>query len=360
MKFSLALSALIAGSAGAQNIVEVAVSLPDLFSTLVTAVVAAGLDETLATTENITVFAPVNDAFADLPSDVVETLLTEPWKAHLQNLLTYHVLGSVVPSSAITGEISATTLNGEDVNVTLTSEGGVLVNFAANVVEADVLADNGIVHAIDVVLLPSWASNTIADRAIADPTLSTLVELVVQVDLVETLSSPGPFTVFAPDDAAFTQALEVLAQTLGLTPPLEDDLVSTILTYHVVSGIYPAGAISDGLQLMTVQGQNITFALSDSGATVNGQPITATDVLANNGIIHKIGGVLVPEGIIVSTTPPMEETPEEPVEGTEPPMMETEPPMKETEPPMPDSSASHVFSVACVASVLAGVMTLAL
>jgi uncharacterized surface protein with fasciclin (FAS1) repeats len=355
MKFSLALSALIVGFAAGQNVVEVAQSLPESFSTLVDVVVAADLAETLSTAENITVFAPVDDAFAALPSEVVANLLTAEWKTHLQNVLTYHVVGSVVPSSAITDGLTATTLNGEDINITLPAEGGVLINGNANVVQADVVADNGLIHVIDAVLLPSWLTNTIVDRAIAVPELSTLVELVIQAQLVETLSSPGPFTVFAPDDAAFTQALAVLTEREGVSVPLEVDLVTTILTYHVVPGIYPAGAITDGLELTTVQGEKIVFGLSDAGATVNGEAIIATDVLANNGIVHVIGGVLVPEAATATDEePPMEETPTDETPTEEPAMEETPPPMDE------GSSASHFFSVACIASIMAGVVTLAL
>jgi uncharacterized surface protein with fasciclin (FAS1) repeats len=146
MKLSTALSALMVTSVASQNVVDVALSLPETFSTLVDLVVAADLADALSTAEEITVFAPVNDAFGALDSTVVSNLLTEEWKLHLQDVLTYHVVGGAVPSTAITDGLTATTLNGENITLTLPADGGVVVNGNANVVQADVEADNGIIH----------------------------------------------------------------------------------------------------------------------------------------------------------------------------------------------------------------------
>jgi uncharacterized surface protein with fasciclin (FAS1) repeats len=146
MKFTLAISALLAAAASAQNIVEVAVSMPETFSTLVDLVTLAGLGDALASTADITVFAPVNDAFAALPEEVVANLQTEPWLLHLQDTLSYHVLPAVVPASDVTDGLVATMLNGENITLTTPAEGEVVVNDNANVVQADVEADNGIIH----------------------------------------------------------------------------------------------------------------------------------------------------------------------------------------------------------------------
>lgn len=156
---------------------------------------------------------------------------------------------------------------------------------------------------IDNVLLPSWVTNSIADRAIATPSLSTLVTLVTQAGLVDTLSTGGPFTVFAPSNEAFAQTITALTGREVGEVELDIELVSTLLTYHVVEGIYPASAIEDGLELTTLQEEVITFGVSDAGATVNGEGIVATDVLANNGIVHVIDGVLVPNAADVGGEP---------------------------------------------------------
>jgi uncharacterized surface protein with fasciclin (FAS1) repeats len=160
-----------------------------------------------------------------------------------------------------------------------------------------------IFQVVDNVLLPSWVTNSIADLAIATPTLSTLVALVTQADLVDTLSTGGPFTVFAPTDEAFAEAITALTGAEVGEVELDTALVTTLLTYHVVEGIYPASAIEDGLELTTLQGEVITFGLSDAGATVNGEGIVGTDILANNGIVHVIDGVLVPNATDIGGEP---------------------------------------------------------
>mmetsp|Transcript_23247 Transcript_23247/g.55109 ORF Transcript_23247/g.55109 Transcript_23247/m.55109 type:complete len:348 (-) Transcript_23247:170-1213(-) len=310
MKFTLALSALLAAASttttSAQNIVEVAQS-DEAFSTLVDLVVQADLAEALSTGDPLTVFAPVNDAFDALPADVVANLMTDEWKLHLQNVLGYHVLAADVPASAIidAGSVDATTLNGEDITAALVGD-SVVINEVSTVVTPDVTADNGLIHVVDTVLLPSWVSNSIVDRAVATPDLSTLVSLVTSAGLADTLSTGGPFTVFAPTNDAFTAAIAAATEALGTTE-LPADLISTLLTYHVVEGIAPASAITEGLELETLQGDVITFSLEGGAPTVNGAGIVATDILANNGIVHVIDAVLIPEGALdVTTMEPMQ------------------------------------------------------
>ena len=144
MKFSLLLSALLVTSSTGQSIVDVAVN--NNFSSLVDLVVAADLADTLSTADGITVFAPTNDAFAALDQTVVANLKTEPWKTHLQNVLTYHVLEGTVPSSDITNGLTVPTLNGENITFDFSLGGNVVINDASTVIQADVPADNGIVH----------------------------------------------------------------------------------------------------------------------------------------------------------------------------------------------------------------------
>lgn len=165
MKFPFALTSLLFGYAASEDmgsaangtVVDVALSDPDTFSSLVDFVVLADLADALATTEGITVFAPINDAFAALTAaapDVVANLQTEQWKSHLQNVLLYHVLADEVPSSAVTDGLTVTTLNGEDITFTVNDD-GIFVNSNSQVVAADVDASNGVIHAIDGVLPPA-------------------------------------------------------------------------------------------------------------------------------------------------------------------------------------------------------------
>ena len=134
------------------NIVETAVSNGS-FKTLVAAVTAAGLVETLSGAGPFTVFAPVDDAFAALPAGTVESLVEPGNKEKLTGILTYHVLAGKVLSTDLTDGMTATTVNGEEITIHLTG-GKVLVN-DAEVVIADVETDNGVIHAINKVIMPS-------------------------------------------------------------------------------------------------------------------------------------------------------------------------------------------------------------
>ena len=134
------------------NIVETAVSNGS-FKTLVAAVTAAGLVETLSGAGPFTVFAPVDDAFAALPAGTVESLVEPANKEKLTGILTYHVLAGKVLSTDLTDGLTATTVNGEEITIHL-KDGKVLVN-DAEVVIADVETDNGVIHAINKVIMPS-------------------------------------------------------------------------------------------------------------------------------------------------------------------------------------------------------------
>lgn len=138
------------GETSPGTIVEVASANPD-FSTLVAAVSAAGLVETLSGEGPFTVFAPTNEAFAALPPGVLDALLLPENKDALVKILTYHVVpGTVLAADITDGDVA--TVEGQ--NVTLSTANGVTVN-GATVVTADVLADNGVIHVIDAVLVPS-------------------------------------------------------------------------------------------------------------------------------------------------------------------------------------------------------------
>ncbi|MEM6712118.1 MAG: fasciclin domain-containing protein [Pseudomonadota bacterium] len=143
----------IASGAQAANIVETA-SEAGVFNTLLAAATAAGLADTLATTDNITVFAPTDEAFAALPEGTVESLLLEENRDQLVAILTYHVLPRELRSTDLPGRtIPVRTLSSGDTLRVSKSHGSVTVD-QATVVSADIEAENGVVHVIDQVLLP--------------------------------------------------------------------------------------------------------------------------------------------------------------------------------------------------------------
>jgi transforming growth factor-beta-induced protein len=136
----------------AQTIVEIAVA-DERFSTLVAAVTAADLVETLSGEGPFTVFAPTNDAFAALPAGTVENLLLPENKQALIDILLYHVVSGKVMAADVVGLTSATTVLGKDLTITV-RDGKVFLNDTVEIIITDIEASNGVIHVIDAVLLP--------------------------------------------------------------------------------------------------------------------------------------------------------------------------------------------------------------
>lgn len=215
-----------------RNIVEVAQNTPEL-SILVEAVVAAGLAPALST-GTLTVFAPTNAAFAALLTELgvtKEALLAN--KPLLTAVLTYHVLNTAVVRADVPLGKAITPLAGGFFKIE--NSGGLKVtdgrNRVTNITSTDMHASNGVVHLVDRVLLP--ADKDIVATASATPDFSILVEAVAAAGLVGTLQGAGPFTVFAPTNAAFA----ALLMELGVTKEAllaDEALLTTVLTYHVI------------------------------------------------------------------------------------------------------------------------------
>ncbi|MBJ7243718.1 MAG: fasciclin domain-containing protein [Solirubrobacteraceae bacterium] len=137
----------------------------------------------------------------------------------------------------------------------------------------------------------AMTDETIAAVATGNKDLSTLVAALTAADLVTTLEGTGPYTVFAPTDAAFAD-IQSTVDTL-LEPDNKTDL-QQVLTYHVVPGTYTAADLTDGQKLKTVEGQDLTVSITDGVVKVNDATVEATDITASNGVVHVINKVLVP------------------------------------------------------------------
>lgn len=136
------------------------------------------------------------------------------------------------------------------------------------------------------------ADKDIIELAVATESLSTLVAAVKAAGLVETLQGDGPFTVFAPTNAAFAALPEGTVESL-LKPENKDQLIS-ILTYHVIPAKVLSTDLQDGQTAATVQGANITVSLNSDGAFINDAKVAAADVMATNGVVHVIDKVILP------------------------------------------------------------------
>ncbi len=278
------------------TIVDIAIGNPD-FSTLVAALSAAGLVDALSGEGPFTVFAPTNEAFAALPEGTLETLLLPENKQQLTDILLYHVVsGSVLAADVVTLS-EAETLLGKNVNITVDMD-KVMVN-EANVVATDIIADNGVIHVIDSVILPPADMTDIVDTAVADGRFTTLAAALGAADLVETLKGEGPFTVFAPTDDAFAALPAGTVDTLLL--PENKQLLTDILLYHVVAGKVMAEDVVTLSEAETVLGQTVAIKVDMGKVYINDAEVIITDIMTSNGIIHVIDAVLLPKEDIVDT-----------------------------------------------------------
>ncbi len=295
---------------GQKNIVQTAVAAGK-FKTLVALVKKAGLAGTLSAQGKLTVFAPTDQAFANLKKSnpaLYNKVATN--KKLLQSVLTYHVVGKRIPAAAAIAAakkgLKVNTVQGE--SIALSFKGGkIVLNGTARVVIPDVKASNGVIHAIDAVLVPPSLSQppaptqSIVQIASGNPDFSTLVSLVQKAGLVEAISASGPFTLFAPTNEAFARLAKAAPATYAavLADPA---LLAKVLTYHVVAGdIKSAQATAAAQQNGTVkalEGEPISLSLKDGKLTLNGSATVVTaDILATNGVIHAIDTVIVPPSL---------------------------------------------------------------
>ena len=270
------------------TIVDIAAG-DDRFQTLVAALQAAGLVETLQGEGPFTVFAPTDDAFAKLPEGTVAALLKDI--PALTDILLYHVVSGNVMAADVVKLDMATTVQGSA--VTISVDGDTVRINDAQVIITDIEASNGTIHVIDTVLLPPEPEAqpvTIVDIAVGDGRFQTLVAALQAAGLVETLQGEGPFTVFAPTDDAFAKLPEGTVDALLKDIPVLAD----ILLYHVVSGNVMAADVVKLDMATTVQGGVVTISVDSDTVRINDAQVVITDIAASNGTIHVIDTVLLP------------------------------------------------------------------
>ena len=282
---------VIVPEAKSNTIVDIALATAD-FSTLVAALQKADLVSALADEDAmLTVFAPTNQAFADLLTELGASSLDDVPFATLTNILLYHVINGKNMAADISTGYFPTLAKGPADNTNLkvyVDMGSTMLNKRAKITSTDIEADNGVIHIIDKVILPQ----SVVDFAVNNPTFSILVQALAKADLVETLKGDGPFTVFAPTDAAF----EALFTVLGVTgvADLSKEALTPILLAHVVSGNVTSGQLSNG-DVQTLNPDKMISVDINNGVTIDGDvDVTLADVQGSNGVIHVINKVIVP------------------------------------------------------------------
>jgi uncharacterized surface protein with fasciclin (FAS1) repeats len=260
------------------------------FTTLLAALDTAGLTSTLEGPGTYTVFAPTDDAFADLLMALNIDAATLLGIENLSDVLLYHVLDGAYYSGDVVSNapFSMATLQGSNVDFTV-MEGSAFIN-GIEIITTDILTTNGVIHVIEEVLLPL---DNIVATATANGSFTTLLAALDEAGLTATLEGAGSFTVFAPTDDAFADllvALEIDAATL-----LAMENLDQILLYHVLSGTYYSTDVvaNAPFSMATLEGSNVDFTVMDGVAYINGIEIIVTDILTTNGVIHVISGVLL-------------------------------------------------------------------
>lgn len=321
----------IAVSNGVIHAVNSVIALPTIvtqatanpaFSTLVEALAAAsdGTTDYVAllsgtTASPFTVFAPTNEAFTGLLTTLGLSGLGDVSKPLLQSILNYHVIaGANVQAGDLTNGQTVTTFQGEDITIDLTNGAQIIdaTGMATNIIVTNVQTSNGVVHAIDRVLLPQAAIDvvnpTITGLAMNTADLSILVEALQLTGLDTVLANrSSEFTVFAPTNASFEAFLASVGLSTLNDVPL--DLLTQTLLNHVLSGVVTSGQLTTSYTntLATFNGEADAplslYINTANGVVLNGvSTVNTADVAAANGVVHIVQGVIALPTVVTFAT----------------------------------------------------------
>ena len=323
--FGPACSAVPASGSGsfagmAKDPAATAASNNPVLSTVVSAVKAAGLVDTLNGPGPFTIFAPSNDAFAKIDKATIDKLMADP-KGDLTKILTYHVVPGKLSADDLVKAGTEKTVNGAEVKITKSGD-TIKVN-DSSVVCGNIETANATVFIVDSVLMPptsgasagatsypanfgsacsavpasgsgsfeGMAKDPAATAASNNPVLSTVVSAVKAAGLVDTLNGPGPFTIFAPSNDAFAKIDPNTLKTL-LADPKGD--LTKILTYHVVPGKLSADDLVKAGTEKTVEGGSVKITADGDTIKVNDATVVCGNVETANATVFIIDSVLMP------------------------------------------------------------------
>ena len=249
--------------------------------------------DSLNSPRTTTVFAPIDDAFANVPIEVMDKLLDPNWSFHLRELLRYHLVDGTLKSDELVHLDMLNTFS--DFNLTITSGQNMLRVENATVLYRDLTAYNGVIQGIDVVLFPPSLTSSVIDQLRTNPLFSTFLGLLqASNNLTSLLEGGGPMTLFIPTNAAF-ELFDTTIDSSQLTP---GDM-ETILEYHVAESNIFLNELPDGTFIPTLNGRNLTVSVLMSEDTEDVRSINDAQVLdgglASNGVLYVLDQVLVPD-----------------------------------------------------------------
>ncbi len=289
-------AALFFGGDDTQNIPDTLADDSN-YTTFADLIEKAGLTDLLSQTGPYTVFAPDNAAFEALPSEQLQALESD--NATLREVVQYHITTGKLSSDDLPAKIP--TQQGSDLTVD-GSGSSAKINGIAKIIDADIEASNGLIQGIDAVLIPPGVdlgapSENVVELLSNNPDYSTLANLMNTAGLSNTLSGAGPFTVFAPNNAAFDALPQEQLDALAANP----NLLRQVLNYHVTAGELTTSELTTR-QVNSLEGSTLDIVVSGETVTVNGAQVVDPDLLASNGVVQGINAVLIPPGVELTTT----------------------------------------------------------
>jgi uncharacterized surface protein with fasciclin (FAS1) repeats len=240
-----------------------------------------------------TVFAPNDNAFAQVSTDVIDKLLDPNWSLHLRELLRYHLVDGTLRSDAL-AELDTVTTLAADSNLTITSQGSGLTVDDANVVSPDLTAYNGVIHEIDALLFPPSLKMTVMERLSANSQFTTFLGfLETSQNLTGLVQGSGPLTLFIPTNEAF----ELCDVQVGPCQ-FDSSTLEMILQYHLVDSNVFLNELPDGTAITSLNGQDLVVSMINATEELV-RSINTAQVLdggvASNGVIYVLDQVLLPE-----------------------------------------------------------------
>jgi transforming growth factor-beta-induced protein len=276
------------------NLVET-VRINGNFKTLYQAILWSGFTLTLAgSTGPFTIFAPTDDAFAKLSSETLQYLFKPENQQVLADILSYHISAgnlTVATIKTLNPPVKVPVFSGQ--SVLISQESDKLEVNDATVIASDILASNGVIHGIDTVLLAPFGN--IADSIALNPNFGILFKALQAADLLPTLRSSGPWTLFAPTDYAFQK---LPPGTLdSLLKPENKVLLLKTLTYHLADGNLTSTALealNPPINLNTFNRKTVRVTEYGKNIFINDATVVMRNLPAKNGLIHGINQVLLP------------------------------------------------------------------